>query len=94
MRSSTLPLSPSGIRAQWEHTYPSAVVFVADFESLTVHLRFPAEHWKRCRHTNLLERTFGETRRHIKEIGRLPVSTSESPSLSRCSIVRAADGAT
>jgi transposase-like protein len=48
------------------------VVFVADFESLTVHLRFPAEHWKRCGHTILLERTFGETRRHIKVIGRLP----------------------
>ena len=39
---------------------------------LTVHLRFPAEHWQRIRHTNLLERTFGETRRRTKVIGRLP----------------------
>jgi len=37
-----------------------------------VHLRFPVEHWQRIRHTNLLERTFGETRRRTKVIGRLP----------------------
>jgi Transposase, Mutator family len=30
------------------------------------------EHWQRIRHTNLLERTFGETRRRTKVIGRLP----------------------
>ena len=34
--------------------------------------RFPREHWQRIRHTNLIERTFGETRRRIKVIGRLP----------------------
>jgi putative transposase len=62
-----------GLRAQWEHAYPSAVAcLVEDFESLTVHLRFPMEHWKRCRHTNLIERTFGETRRRTKVMGRLP----------------------
>jgi putative transposase len=31
-----------------------------------------AEHWHRIRHTNLIERTFGETRRRVKVIGRLP----------------------
>jgi transposase-like protein len=62
-----------GFRAQWDRAYPGAVAcLVEDFESLTVHLRFPAEHWRRCRHTNLLERTFGETRRRTKVIGRLP----------------------
>ncbi len=36
------------------HAYPGAVAcLVEDFESLSVHLRFPKEHWKRCRHTNL-----------------------------------------
>ena len=60
-------------RAQWEAAYPAAVACLAeDFESLTVHLRFPAEHWRRCRHTNLIERTFGETRRRTKVMGRLP----------------------
>jgi hypothetical protein len=38
----------------------------------TTFLRFPREHWQRIRHTNLIERTFGETRRRIKVIGRLP----------------------
>jgi transposase-like protein len=37
-----------------------------------VHLRFPAEHWRRIRHSNFIERTFGETRRRTKVIGRLP----------------------
>jgi putative transposase len=37
-----------------------------------VHLRFPAEHWRRIRHPNFIERTFGETRRRVKVIGRLP----------------------
>jgi len=62
-----------GFKAQWGRAYPSAVAcLVEDFESLTVHLRFPAEHWRRCRHTNLIERTFGETRRRTKVMGRLP----------------------
>jgi putative transposase len=44
-----------------------------------VHLRFPAEHRKRIRHSNFIERTFGETRRRVKVIGWLP---SESTCLS------------
>lgn len=62
-----------GFRANWEKAYPSAVAcLVDDFASLSVHLRFPAEHWRRVRHTNLIERTFGESRRRTKVIGRLP----------------------
>ena len=45
---------------------------LADRESLTVYLRFPREHWTRVRHSNFIERTFGETRRRVKVIGRLP----------------------
>jgi len=30
------------------------------------------EHWTRVRHSNFIERTFGETRRRVKVIGRLP----------------------
>ncbi len=44
--------------------------------ALTSFLRFPAEHHKRIRHTNLIERTFGETRRRVKVIGRLPGEAS------------------
>ena len=39
---------------------------------LTTYLRFPKEHWKRIRHSNFIERTFWETRRRVKVIGRLP----------------------
>ncbi|MGH7761649.1 MAG: IS256 family transposase [Candidatus Dormibacteraceae bacterium] len=53
--------------------YPSAVACVMDdFASLTAYLHFPIEHRERVRHTNLLERTFGESRRRVKVIGRLP----------------------
>jgi transposase-like protein len=63
--------------AKWQARYPAAVTCVtADLASLTVHLRFPAEHWPRIRHSNLIERTFGETRRRVKVIGRLPGETT------------------
>ena len=63
--------------ATWQRRYPTAVACVTDdLASLTVHLRFPAEHWHRIRHSNLIERTFGETRRRTKVIGRLPGETS------------------
>jgi putative transposase len=63
--------------ATWKARYPSAVACITDdLASLTVHLRFPAEHWHRIRHSNLIERTFGETRRRTKVIGRLPGETS------------------
>ncbi|HZD67204.1 MAG TPA: IS256 family transposase [Acidimicrobiales bacterium] len=62
---------------KWGKTYPGAVACVTeDLASLTVHLRFPAEHWSRIRHSNLLERTFGESRRRVKVIGRLPGEVS------------------
>jgi transposase-like protein len=44
----------------------------ANLDALLAHLLFPAEHRKRIRHSNLIERTFGETRRRVKVIGRLP----------------------
>jgi putative transposase len=37
-----------------------------------VYLRFPREHWARVRHSDFIERTFGETRRRVKVIGQLP----------------------
>src|SRR6059058_3145647 len=57
--------------------YPSAVkCLLTDREQLTSYLRFPLEHHKRIRHSNFIERTFGETRRRVKVIGRLPGETS------------------
>ena len=57
-------------------TRPRSSCLLTDREQLTSYLRFPAEHHKRIRHSNFIERTFGETRRRIKVIGRLPGETS------------------
>ncbi|WP_156174252.1 transposase, partial [Mycobacterium nebraskense] len=58
---------------RWRDSYPAAVrALLNDRESLTVYLRFPREHWTRVRHSNFIERSFGETRRRVKVIGRLP----------------------
>jgi putative transposase len=63
--------------ARYSATYPSAMkALTTDREGLTAYLRFPAEHHKRIRHSNFIERTFGETRRRTKVIGRLPGETS------------------
>jgi hypothetical protein len=63
--------------AKWQRRYPSAVACVTDdLAWLTVHLRFPTEYWHRIRHSNLIERTFGETRRRTKVIGRLSGESS------------------
>jgi transposase-like protein len=62
---------------RYSATYPSAMkCLLADREGLTAYLRFPAEHHHRVRHSNFIERTFGETRRRTKVIGRLPGETS------------------
>jgi transposase-like protein len=61
------------LAARYEKSYPAAAkCLTTDVESLTVYLRFPKEHWPRIRHSNFIERTFGETRRRVKVIGRLP----------------------
>lgn len=61
----------------WRARYPAAVKsLLADRASLTTYLRFPVEHHKRIRHSNFIERTFGETRRRVKVIGRFPGETS------------------
>jgi putative transposase len=67
----------SELAARYGATYPSAMkCLTTDAEGLTAYLRFPAEHHNRVRHSNFIERTFGETRRRVKVIGRLPGETS------------------
>ena len=62
---------------RYSATYLAAMkCLLADREGLTAYLRFPAEHHHRIRHSNFIERTFGETRRRTKVIGRLPGETS------------------
>jgi putative transposase len=63
--------------ADYRSAYPSAMAVIErDLEALVCHLRFPSEHRKRIRSTNLLERTFVEVRRRTKVIGRFPGETS------------------
>jgi hypothetical protein len=65
------------LAAKYQALYPAAAkTLLTDAEGLTAYLRFPAEHHKRIRHSNFIERTFGETRRRVKVIGRLPGETS------------------
>ena len=67
----------SEMAARYGPTYPAAMkCLTTDREGLTAYLRFPAEHHNRIRHSNFIERTFGETRRRTKVIGRLPGETS------------------
>jgi transposase-like protein len=59
--------------ANYSKRFPAAVdCLMADFANLSTYLRFPAGHHGRIRHSNFIERTFGETRRRVKVIGRLP----------------------
>lgn len=63
--------------ATYAPTYPAAMkILLTDTAGLTSYLRFPAEHHTRIRHSNFIERTFGETRRRAKVIGRFPGETS------------------
>lgn len=44
--------------SRWRARYPRMTELLLDqLGHLTAHLRFPAEHWRRIRHTNLIERT-------------------------------------
>ena len=65
------------IVADYRTAYPSAMAVITDnLDALVAHLRWPTEHRKRIRSTNLLERTFVEVRRRTKVIGRFPGETS------------------
>ncbi len=70
----------AGLRAivsDYRSAYPSAMAVIErDLGELVEHLRFPSDHRKRIRSTNLLERTFVEVRRRTKVIGRFPGETS------------------
>ena len=65
------------LAGDYRRAYPSAMGTITEHaDQLVAHLRFPLEHRKRTRSTNLLERTFVEVRRRTKIIGRFPGETS------------------
>jgi len=62
---------------RWRARYPAAMACLEqDLEACLVYLKFPKEHHKSIRTTNLLERTFGEGRRRTKVIPRFPTETA------------------
>lgn len=63
--------------ARFRGRYPSAMEALEnDLEATLAYLKFPKEHHKSIRTTNLMERTFGEGRRRTKVIPRFPTETS------------------
>ena len=78
--ATSAPEAKTGLLAltgDYRTAYPSAMRVIDDnVDQLVAHLRFPLEHRKRTRSTNLLERTFVEVRRRTKIIGRFPGETS------------------
>ncbi len=65
------------LAGDYRRAYPAAMRVIDEHvDQLVAHLRFPLEHRKRTRSTNLLERTFVEVRRRTKIIGRFPGETS------------------
>lgn len=63
--------------ARFKDRYPSAMEALGkDLEATLTYLKFPKEHHKSIRTTNLMERTFGEGRRRTKVIPRFPKETS------------------
>ena len=47
--------------SKWRKLYPAAIECLEDdFAHLITYLRFPVEHWDRVRHSNFIERTFGD----------------------------------
>ena len=63
--------------AKYCDLYPAAMrILLTDKAGLTAYLRFPVEHHGRVRHSNFIERSFGETKRRTKVIGRFPGETS------------------
>ncbi len=82
------------IIADYGAAYPSAMAVIErDLDHLVMHLRWPSEHRKRIRTTNLLKRTFVEVRRRTKVIGRFPGETSALSLLWACSNYPVAAGA-
>ena len=55
----------------YRRRFPSAVECLQrDLEACWTYYRFPLAHWKRIRTTNVLERSFREVRRRVRQIGR------------------------
>lgn len=58
-------------KRKWSMKYPSAVECLSeDIESCLTYYKYPYQHWRRIRTTNVVERSFKEVKRRVKGIGR------------------------
>lgn len=58
-------------KKNWMRKYPSAVeCLMTDIESCLTYYKYPYQHWRRIRTTNVVERSFKEVKRRTKGIGR------------------------
>jgi transposase-like protein len=63
--------------AKYGKTFPAACGILAkDLGDCLTFYRFPQEHWKRLRTSNVIERAFGEVRRRTDVIRRFPGEAS------------------
>lgn len=63
--------------AKYGNAFPAACgVLRKDLEDCLTFYRFPQEHWKRLRTSNVIERAFKEVRRRTNVIGRFPTEMS------------------
>ena len=58
-------------KKNWSRKYPSAVeCLLSDIEACLTYYKYPYQHWRRIRTTNVVERSFKEVKRRTKGIGR------------------------
>ena len=58
-------------KKNWNRKYPSAVeCLLGDVEACLTYYKYPYQHWRRIRTTNVVERSFKEVKRRTKGIGR------------------------
>lgn len=58
-------------KKDWSKKYPAAVeCLMEDMESCLTYYKYPYQHWRRIRTTNVVERGFREVKRRTKGIGR------------------------
>lgn len=58
-------------KKNWNRKYPSATeCLLADIEACLTYYKYPYQHWRRIRTTNVVERSFREVKRRTKGVGR------------------------
>jgi len=61
-------------KKNWSRKYSSATeCLVSDIEACLTYYKYPYQHWKRIRTTNVIERSFKEVKRRTKGIGRFQI---------------------